>query len=52
MKELNDVGPTSIAHIIGQTSVIKQVSVALDAAFADGKKFDIMVIRHRPLISL
>ena len=40
MKELNDVGPTSIAHIIGQTSVIKQVSVALDAAFADGKKFD------------
>jgi predicted ATP-dependent protease len=40
MKELNDMKPTSIANIIGQTSVIKQVSVALDAAFADGKKFD------------
>ena len=41
MKELNDVGPTSIAHIIGQTSVVdQQVSVALDAAFEDGKRLD------------
>ena len=40
MKELNDVRPTSIAHLVGQTSVIQQVSVALDAAFADDKKFD------------
>ena len=38
--EINDVKPTSISHIVGQTSVVKQVGVALDAAFADGRKFD------------
>ncbi len=38
--ETNDVKPTSIRHIVGQVGVIKQVSVALDAAFADGRKFD------------
>ncbi len=38
--EINDVKPTSIRHIVGQVGVIKQVSVALDAAFADGRKFD------------
>lgn len=38
--EINDVRPTSIRHIVGQISVVKQVSVAMDAAFADGHKFD------------
>jgi Holliday junction DNA helicase RuvB len=39
-KEINDVAPTSLAHIIGQRSVVDQVKVAVEAAFADGKKFD------------
>jgi holliday junction DNA helicase RuvB len=38
--EMNDVAPSSIKHLIGQTGVTAQVAVALDAAFADNKKFD------------
>jgi Holliday junction DNA helicase RuvB len=38
--EINDVAPTSLAHLIGQRSVIEQVRVGLDAAHQDGKKFD------------
>lgn len=38
--EINDVAPSSLKHIIGQKSVVAQVSVALEAAFADGMKFD------------
>lgn len=38
--EVNEVKPTSLKHLIGQKSVINQVSVALEAAFADTKKFD------------
>src|SRR5471030_408500 len=38
--EINDVSPSSLKHMIGQKSVVAQVTVALDAAFADGKKFD------------
>ena len=38
--EINDVSPTSLNHIIGQKSVVEQVRVAIEAAFADGKKFD------------
>jgi holliday junction DNA helicase RuvB len=38
--EINDVAPTSLSHIIGQRSVVAQVAVALEAAFADGKKMD------------
>jgi Holliday junction DNA helicase RuvB len=38
--EVNDVKPTSIRHLIGQAGVVRQVVVALDAAFADGRKFD------------
>ena len=38
--EINDVAPTSLGHIIGQKSVVAQVAVAVEAAFADGKKFD------------
>jgi holliday junction DNA helicase RuvB len=38
--EINDVTPSSLAHIIGQKSVVQQVKVALDAAQEDGQKFD------------
>jgi len=39
-REINDVRPSSIRHIVGQSGVVKQVSVALDAAFADARRFD------------
>jgi len=39
-QEINDVTPTSLSHIVGQGSVVAQVKVAVEAAFADGKKFD------------
>jgi Holliday junction DNA helicase RuvB len=39
-QEINDVTPTSLSHIVGQRSVVEQVKVAIEAAFADGKKFD------------
>jgi holliday junction DNA helicase RuvB len=38
--EITDAAPTSLAHLIGQKSVVDQVKVALDAAHIDGKKFD------------
>ena len=38
--EINDVSPSSLAHIIGQRSVVEQVGVAIEAAFADSRKFD------------
>ena len=38
--EVSEVRPTSLKHLIGQQSVIEQVNVALDAAFADNRKFD------------
>jgi Holliday junction DNA helicase RuvB len=38
--EINDVAPTSLSHIVGQAGVVAQVAVALEAAFADGKKMD------------
>jgi Holliday junction DNA helicase RuvB len=38
--DINDVSPSSLSHLIGQKSVIAQVSVALEAAWADNKKFD------------
>lgn len=39
-QEINDVAPSSLKHIVGQRSVVAQVEVALEAAFADQKKFD------------
>ena len=39
-KEINDVAPTSLNHIVGQRSVVEQVRVAIDAAFEDGRKMD------------
>lgn len=38
--EVNDVQPSSLSHCIGQRAVIAQVAVALEAAWADQKKFD------------
>lgn len=38
--EINDVAPSSLKHLIGQRGVVAQVEVALEAAFADSKKFD------------
>ncbi len=38
--EINDVSPTSLKHMVGQRGVMAQVAVAIDAAFADQKKFD------------
>src|SRR5258707_2238226 len=38
--DINDVSPSSLAHLIGRRSVVEQVRVALDAAHQDGKKFD------------
>lgn len=38
--ELSDTTPTSLVHLVGQEGVVRQVQVALDAAFVDGKKFD------------
>ncbi len=38
--EINDVAPSSIRHLIGQSGVVEQVMVALDASFADDRRFD------------
>ncbi|KKL62875.1 hypothetical protein LCGC14_2180790, partial [marine sediment metagenome] len=38
--EVNDVAPSSVAHIVGQRGVVDQIMVALDAAFEDGRRFD------------
>lgn len=38
--EVGDVAPSSLSHIVGQRGVIDQVTVAIDAAFADNKKID------------
>jgi Holliday junction DNA helicase RuvB len=38
--EISDVSPTSLKHMIGARSVMAQVAVAIDAAFADQKKMD------------
>ena len=38
--DIGDVSPTSLSHLIGQRGVIDQVSVAIDAAFVDGRKMD------------
>jgi Holliday junction DNA helicase RuvB len=40
MKEINDIQPTSLSHLIGNRGVVEQVTVALDAAFQDHGRFD------------
>jgi len=38
--DISDVAPSSLRHIIGQRTVLAQVAIALEAAFADHRKFD------------
>jgi Holliday junction DNA helicase RuvB len=38
--DINEVQPTSLSHLIGNRGVIEQVTVALDAAFQDNRRFD------------
>jgi len=38
--DIGDVSPTSLSHLVGQRSVLEQVSTAIDAAFADNKTMD------------
>jgi holliday junction DNA helicase RuvB len=38
--DISSVSPSSLAHIVGQRGVLEQVTVALDAAQMDNKKFD------------
>jgi len=38
--EINSVTPTSLSHLIGNSGVTEQVQVALEAAFADQKRFE------------
>ena len=38
--EINDVRPNALNHLVGNTQVREQVRVAIEAAFADNKKFD------------
>jgi Holliday junction DNA helicase RuvB len=38
-REINDVQPTSLSHLIGNAGVTTQVKVALDAAFEDSHRF-------------
>jgi len=38
--DISDVAPSSLRHIIGQRSVLARVTIALEASFADNRKFD------------
>jgi Holliday junction DNA helicase RuvB len=46
--EINDVSPSSLKHIVGQSSVKAQVAVALEAAWADCKRFDSSLLVGAP----
>src|SRR5271156_6301230 len=39
-RDISDVSPTSLSHLIGQRCVVEQLTVALDAAHQDGKTCD------------
>jgi Holliday junction DNA helicase RuvB len=47
-RDISDVSPTSLSHLLGQRSVIEQVKVGLDAAQQDGKKFDHALLTGGP----
>jgi len=38
--DINDARPTSVRHLIGQPGVVDQITVALDSAQQDNRKFD------------
>ena len=46
--EINDVRPSSLAHLLGQRGVLDQVRVALDASFQDGIKFPSALLTGGP----
>jgi Holliday junction DNA helicase RuvB len=46
--EINDIKLTSLRHCIGQESVKAQVAVALEAAWADSRKFDSSLLVGSP----
>lgn len=46
--DVGNFSPTSLNHIIGQRSVVDQVGVPLEAAFADGRKFDHALLTGPP----
>jgi holliday junction DNA helicase RuvB len=47
-KEINEFSPTSLNHIVGQTSVVQQVQTAIDASFQDGRKMDSCLLLGAP----
>jgi Holliday junction DNA helicase RuvB len=38
-QDINQVVPTSLAHLVGNSSIIEQVRIAIDAAFQDKTRF-------------
>ena len=38
--DMNEIGPSALSHLVGQRSVVEQVRVALEAAFADQRPID------------
>lgn len=38
--DINDIGPSAVGHLVGQKSVVEQVRVALEAAWADQRPYD------------
>jgi Holliday junction DNA helicase RuvB len=47
-QEINDFSPSALKHIVGQESVKAQVAVALEAAWADQKRFDSSLLVGAP----
>jgi len=48
MTEINDVSPSALSHLVGMPGVTAQVAVAIEAAFADEKKCDDMLMCGPP----
>ena len=50
MKEINDVAPTSLSHVACESNrfVIEQCRVAIDAAFADDRRLDDILLTGPP----
>ena len=48
MTEINEIAPSSLAHLIGMPGVTAQVEVGIEAAFADNKKFDDALLTGPP----
>lgn len=46
--EVNEVAPSSLAHLVGQQAVVAQVAVALEAARADRRRFDHAMLTGSP----